>query len=79
MSAVDLYARRLERAAIDAQRILVRAIEPRGISERRAISDVLAVLDDPDLLSTMVRNGALDRHPDALLLQLKPYRGNRDA
>ena len=76
MSAVDLYARRLERAIVEAQRILVRAIEPHGISETRAISDVLAVLDDPDLLSTMVHNGALDRHPDALRLQIKPYRGN---
>lgn len=77
VSTVDMYTRRLERAVIEAQGILVRAIDPHGISDELAMREVLAVLDDPGLLNSMVLNGALERHPDAVLLRIRPYRENR--
>jgi hypothetical protein len=71
---VDLYARRLERAIIEAQAVLGRATQPWGISEREALRVLLDVLDNENLLGVMVHNGAHERYPEAISLQDVPWR-----
>jgi hypothetical protein len=67
---VDLYARRLERAIIEAQAILAAATQPWGIPAADAVHQLAAVLDHDDLLGVMVHNGASDRYPEAISLQV---------
>ncbi len=73
---VDLYARRLERAIIEAQAILGRATQPWGIPAGEALRELVAVLDHEDLLRVMVHNSAHERHPDAIQLLVEPWRAN---
>lgn len=65
-----LYAVRLERVLIAAQAIVARSIEPEGISATKARDELLALLDDPELLRAMIDNGATTRHPDAISTQV---------
>ena len=71
---VDLYARRLERAIIEAQEVLGRATQPWGIPDSEAVRQLLAVLDHEDLVGVMLHNGAQERYPGAISLQVPPCR-----